>query len=240
MLPSRFLVGKDGKTGYERRRGRKCKLHCVPQGEKVWYKGIRKNKSQESKMETEWHEGIWLGHNSNSNEIIIGTTKGVIRAYAARRMPEDERWDGDLIKRLKGTPQQPNPNKPGDTVPIRITFDEPVRLEQVEENTGRKEVNLRRFRITIPMLEKHGFTENCEGCRFKKAGLGNSRAHSEACRKRIAEALTTDEKDKTLERENERIAMRMEEEADVQKDEEQVEEGEMGVDSDDIIDDGVY
>ena len=34
MNASRFLVGKDGKTGYERRQGRKCKLHSVPIGEK--------------------------------------------------------------------------------------------------------------------------------------------------------------------------------------------------------------
>ena len=46
MNASRFLVGKDGKTGYERRRGRKCKLHSVPIGEKVWYKKIRRNKVQ--------------------------------------------------------------------------------------------------------------------------------------------------------------------------------------------------
>ena len=32
MNASRFLVGKDGRTGYERRRGRKCKLHSLPIG----------------------------------------------------------------------------------------------------------------------------------------------------------------------------------------------------------------
>ena len=52
MVPSRFLVGKDGKTGFERRRGRKCKLHCVPFGEKVWYKRIREGKHKEDKMES--------------------------------------------------------------------------------------------------------------------------------------------------------------------------------------------
>ena len=34
VLPSRYLVGKDGLTAYERRRGRTCKLHVVPFGEK--------------------------------------------------------------------------------------------------------------------------------------------------------------------------------------------------------------
>ena len=41
MLVSRFLVGRDGRTGYERRRGRRCKVPVVPFGEKVWYGEIR-------------------------------------------------------------------------------------------------------------------------------------------------------------------------------------------------------
>ena len=38
MLPSRFLVGKDGKTVYERRRGRKCDIPTEMLREKVRYK----------------------------------------------------------------------------------------------------------------------------------------------------------------------------------------------------------
>ena len=83
---------------------------------------------QVGKLETEWFEGIWLVHNINSNEILTGTADGVIKAYAVRRKSEEERWDGSMIKNMKGTPQKPNPNKPGDHVPVRINFDEPVNL----------------------------------------------------------------------------------------------------------------
>ena len=38
LLVSRFLVGKDGRTDYERRTGRKCRIPVVPFGEKLWYK----------------------------------------------------------------------------------------------------------------------------------------------------------------------------------------------------------
>ena len=114
MLTSRFLVGKDGKTAYERRRGRRCQIPCVPFGEKVWYKELRENKRQEHKMESEWAEGIWLGHNRSSNEIIVGTRKGAVRAYAIRRKLEEDRWDAQMITEIRGTPQQPDPNKVGD------------------------------------------------------------------------------------------------------------------------------
>ena len=42
MLVSRYLVGKDGKTSYERRKARTCRLVCIPFGETVWYHIVRK------------------------------------------------------------------------------------------------------------------------------------------------------------------------------------------------------
>ncbi len=33
----RYAVGKDGRAGYERLRGRTCRAVVVPIGEKVWY-----------------------------------------------------------------------------------------------------------------------------------------------------------------------------------------------------------
>ena len=35
MLYSRFKIGTDGKTSYERQKGRKCKQEVVPFGEKL-------------------------------------------------------------------------------------------------------------------------------------------------------------------------------------------------------------
>ena len=41
MLWSRYVVGIGGRTGYERRRGRRCNLFVILLGEKVWYKQFR-------------------------------------------------------------------------------------------------------------------------------------------------------------------------------------------------------
>ena len=62
MVCSRYLVGVDGKTGWERRRGRPCRLPVVRFGEKVWYQEIREGKQKKHHLETEWREGLWLGH----------------------------------------------------------------------------------------------------------------------------------------------------------------------------------
>ena len=95
MLVSRYMVGKDGRTAYERRRGRRCRLKLATFGEKVWYKAAREHKERMYKLETEWKEGTWLGHTRNSNEAIIGTADGAVRAYAVKRQVEEERWKGE-------------------------------------------------------------------------------------------------------------------------------------------------
>ena len=48
---SRCAVGRDGRTGYERLRGRACKAIVAPMGEKVCYKRLRAGERQ-NKVET--------------------------------------------------------------------------------------------------------------------------------------------------------------------------------------------
>ena len=85
MVCSRFLVGKDGRTGIERRRGRKCDIPVIPFGEAVEYLEIREHKEHNDKGVTELREGIWLGHARQRNETIVGTPEGVVRASDVRR-----------------------------------------------------------------------------------------------------------------------------------------------------------
>ena len=146
MLVSRFMVGKDGRTGYERRRGRKCRIGVVPFGEKVMFKEIREGKEHKNKMMTEWKDGIWLGHTRDSNEVLVGTKDGVVRAYSVIRKPEGERWDAEMLREMRGSPQQPDPSKPGDHVPIKIRFDPPARDEILNTEPLRREVNVRRMK----------------------------------------------------------------------------------------------
>ena len=98
MMVSRFLVGKDGVTAYERRRGRKCRIPVVAFGEMVWYK-ISPGKERGKKLESEWREWLWLGHSRISNEAVIGTREGVVRACAVKRMDEESRWEASISRR---------------------------------------------------------------------------------------------------------------------------------------------
>ena len=46
-----------------------------------------------NKFEVKWDIGLWLGHARDTNEVLIGTAEGVIKACACKRFPETERWD---------------------------------------------------------------------------------------------------------------------------------------------------
>ena len=66
MMVSRYMVGKDGRTNFERRRSRACRAPVATFGEKVRYKQIREQKERKDKIEPEWHEGPWLGQSRSA------------------------------------------------------------------------------------------------------------------------------------------------------------------------------
>ena len=166
-------------------------------------------------MESEWREGLWLGHSRRSNEAIIGTREGVVRAYAVQRMDEESRWDAKYLQEMKGTPQQPDPLRPGLTIPIKVNIDPPHEDPPAPEGPADKcDRQIRRMRITGVMLQKYGYTEGCDGCRYKRAGMREAGPLTEVCRRRIGEAMMGDEtgrrkKEEDDERVNWRLAEKM-------------------------------
>ena len=181
----------------------------------MWYKQLREGKGRKDKFNLEWREGIWLGHTRNSNEHIIGLPDGAVKAYSIKRQDAGVRWNADLVRALRGTPQQPDPSRPGLHIPIRVHFD-PVPGGGGLSNPpgpGPDSRQIRRMKITPAMLAKYGYTDNCEGCRYKEAGFDDSRNHTEACRARIEKALDGDEHGRRYKAEQDlRINRRMAEE----------------------------
>ena len=195
MLLSRFQVGKDGRTGYERRRGRSCTVPAVCFGEKVWYKEGRRREAR-PKLESEWSKGVWLGHARSSNEMWIGTGQGAVKVYDVKRLPQEERWDKEIIRNLKGTPQRPNHIMDGEDAVEEMAKPEDKEEQHIdgEEKDQEDAARPRRTMITDRELQKFGYTMGCPGCASRKQGKAAKKGHSEACRRRIeAEMEKTDE-----------------------------------------------
>ena len=94
-----------------------------------------------------------------------------------------ERWDVNAIMDMKGTPQRPDPNKPGLHIPVRIRVEPEVPFEMPVMRIARDEDGPRRAYVMKRLYEEHGYTEGCEGCARLSAGM-NARPHSNVCRRK--------------------------------------------------------
>ena len=96
MLISRYKADIDGKTEFEKRRGRRCAIPLTSFGETFWYKQIDRGKGR-NKFDIKWHKGVWLGHARDTNEMYLGTAEGVVKSYVCKRLPTDERGNKEMI-----------------------------------------------------------------------------------------------------------------------------------------------
>ena len=124
MAYSRFKVGADGKTPYERQKGCKCLLEVVPFGKLVRFKQLGETAAQRKSLESSWSEGVWLGHARGSSGTLVGTPSGVVRAWTIIRTPSGERWNADAISKMQGAPSRPSTAMPGLHIPIAIHIEE--------------------------------------------------------------------------------------------------------------------
>ena len=81
MVQTRFKKGSDGKTAWGRMRRSRCDAEVVPFGEMVWYKTLKESGDRQNKMEARWEEGVWLGHEGRTQEFLVGTKDGVVKAW---------------------------------------------------------------------------------------------------------------------------------------------------------------
>ena len=104
---NKFRVGQDGKTSYERAKGKAFKREVVEFGERVF---CRRGKVEKiPKIEVRWEEGIYLGMCWRTGGMFIGVGEEVILVHAIRRTPYEERWRPYLISSIKCVPWQMRP-----------------------------------------------------------------------------------------------------------------------------------
>ena len=86
-------VGDLGKTAVQLIRGSKSSRNIAQFGEKILYKPLKLSGHHRGNMEDTFLDGIFLGMRLRSDEILIGTTRGVIKTRTVRRRVEEVQWD---------------------------------------------------------------------------------------------------------------------------------------------------
>ena len=106
---SKYSIGVDRKTAYERIRGRTCDRPIAYIGGHVWYKPLNAPATDVEKVEPRMLEGAWLGVNERTEEQLIGTKHGVVKCRTVERRPQGSQWNAAAIAEMKGTTWQPTP-----------------------------------------------------------------------------------------------------------------------------------
>ena len=94
-LMNRLKAGEDGKTVYERVRGKQGSVVGVEFGEKVLYKIQAGGKLQ--KINQRGEHGIFVGVRRRSNELLISRPDGIKAVRSIRRIPVEKRWGEDCL-----------------------------------------------------------------------------------------------------------------------------------------------
>ena len=101
-LMNRREVGKDGKTAYERSKGKKATVLGIEFGEKLLYKVKPKDKNE--KINPRWEYGIFVGVRRRSGELWIAIKDQVFAVRSVRRIPIESRWSEDCVKWVNRAP----------------------------------------------------------------------------------------------------------------------------------------
>ena len=196
-LMNRLHVGKDGKTAYERTKGKKATVLGLEFGEKVLYK--HKQEAKAAKIRSRWDYGIFVGVRPRSGEVWIATTTATFPVRAVRRLPIDQRWSQDSV----GWPRRTLWNRYKDDRGADGELPEEVRQEVAPALGPRGGSDVvfietrsrapRDFYIKKTDAELHGYTRGCGGCSSWFRGLGRQ-PHTEACRERFRTLMRDDAK----------------------------------------------
>ena len=222
VLLNRAKVAEDGKTSYERLKGKPASLPGHSLGERIHWRSSIPAKNRRFKMDGAWHDGVFLGLRAVSGEKLVGTKEGVFRAREVRRVPLESRWKDNLIF-VKGLPWCHNDkhdageevmldlDPPAPSMTPATTLPPPRGPEDMQKD-------LRGFYVKDYDLDPAkggiGFTEGCKGCLTLMFG-GSRVAHENHCRLKIIRRAATDPKiaarvKTTIDRENKWLAEKLE------------------------------
>ena len=182
----RFAVGADGRTGWERARGKPYKAVLAQLGETVLF--LRPLRQRRTKQKGRFQRGIFLGRVDRTDEVMVAQGNRLVRTTKFLRLPENEQWSAASVEALRGLLPW-KPERPSEEEAAPLLPPGPLTSADAGPAGPDEEPEPRRKYLTQRLLDKYGRTPGCPGC---QARGGVRRAHTEACRKRLERAWEED------------------------------------------------
>ncbi len=184
--------GQDGRTPYQRLRGKPFARRLVAFGEECLGKFATKGPShdEDGKLRPRWFRGVFLGYDRLTAEYVLHSHGKVVKTRALQRAPEDRRWNGEALEEVRISPyalyQRPRPD-----VVFRRDPSTARQQELDKKFVIVRDINLRKEDFLGE--NGHGLTQHgCSRCGWAiRFGweAETSLSHSEECRERMREAI---------------------------------------------------
>lgn len=184
---NRNEVGHDGKTAYERLKGKAATVLGIEFGESVHWKRNPTKGEGLSKLQVTWADGVFLGIKGTTGEVFVGTPEGCFKTRTVQRKPLDERWRAEEIRAVAGVPwrsSEEDPHADGEKLESRKLTEEELGEIRDKVRIQDRNVQPKQFQIRLKDILEHGLTPECRGCSTHVAGRARE-AHTSACRKRF-------------------------------------------------------
>ena len=107
FLINSYSVGHDGKTPYERLKGKKSNMFGFEFGERVLFRRVPVP-AKLAKLDSLWNIGVFVGYRSTTGEYMVVTSEGAWKTRTLRRQPKEERWRREDVESMKCTPWTTN------------------------------------------------------------------------------------------------------------------------------------
>ena len=176
--------GRDGKTPYERLKGKPLSGEMLEFGVQVMHRVV--GKVQGGVMAARWTSGTWLGRLFAFGEHLVATADGrTYRTRSVHEQSEERQWSAEAVLGVKGCPWEPTGTMRQKEAgrPTEPTPEVQPPLQPAPEPVPRG------VRITADILKKYGYTEKCSKCKAMRTGDATqpTLGHSAECRERIKE-----------------------------------------------------
>jgi phage FluMu protein Com len=186
------LRGQDGKTAYERIRGKLWSRIMACFGEVVLFNIPLKwpQHSEDGKLWPIWARGVFLGYDRGSNEYMLWTQKKIVKARTIQRVTAENRWNGEALQEVSASPYSLYTKPPVD-VYFRKDPSVTVEAEKQKRHVKVRDMNLRKNDFEGPT--GHGYTQ--QGCPRCKWAIDygweeeTTLSHSKGCRGRVRKAI---------------------------------------------------
>ncbi len=187
---SKYMVGVDGKTAYERLYGRPVREEGLEFGETLHWRH-RPTKDMNVVLDTRWSSGVWLGRKWGGVVHQVYANGKVHEIRGVQRQPRELRWQRASLEVLASTPWCREPAAPGELRVLPPLAPPAAGAgREVPEVADAPEYNPHRVFIKLADLERHGFTAGCRRCILMREGRrAQGIKHQDACRDRVEQAL---------------------------------------------------